>query len=80
MSHLACGLDLAGSRESVSFLAGLHTHHHQLRSVRNSNICQYDSDDNYTFQQMLGVCGTSLVLPGWLALGVTVGMGDVFRQ
>ena len=29
----------------------------------------------YMFQQMLGVCGTSLVSPGWL--GVTVGMWDV---
>ena len=26
---------------------------------------------------MPGVCGTSLVLPGWLVLGVMVGMGDI---
>ena len=26
---------------------------------------------------MLGVCGTSLVSPGWLDLGVSVGMVDV---
>ena len=26
---------------------------------------------------MLGVCGTSLGLSGWLALGITVGMGNV---
>ena len=32
---------------------------------------------NYMFQQMLGVCGRSLVLPGWLVLGVTVRMCDV---
>ena len=28
-------------------------------------------------QQMLGVCSTSLVLPGWLVLGITTGMCDV---
>ena len=36
-----------------------------------------NSNNNYTFQQMLLVCWTSLVLPGWLVLGVTVGMGHV---
>ena len=25
---------------------------------------------------MLGVCGTSLISPGWLVLGITVGMLD----
>ena len=29
------------------------------------------------FQQMLGVYGTSLVSPGWLVLGVMVGMCDI---
>ena len=29
------------------------------------------------FQHMLGVCGASLVLPGWLVLGVMVDTGDV---
>ena len=24
------------------------------------------------FQQMLGVCGTTLVSPGWLGLGITL--------
>ena len=26
---------------------------------------------------MLGVCGASLVSPGWLVLGITEGMGDI---
>ena len=29
------------------------------------------------FQQMLGVCGASLVSPDWLVLGVTVGTPDL---
>ena len=32
------------------------------------------------FQQMLGVCGTSLVLPSWHVLGILVGTGDVHAQ
>ena len=36
-----------------------------------------NSNNNYTIQQMLLVFWTSLVLPGWLVLGVTVGMGHV---
>ena len=31
----------------------------------------------HAFQQMLGVGDTSLVLPDWLVLGVTVGMCDI---
>ncbi len=33
--------------------------------------------DTRTFQQMLGVGDTSLVVPDWLLMGVTVGMCDV---
>ena len=33
---------------------------------------------SYMFQQMQGVCHTSLVLLGWLVLGVTIGTGDVY--
>ena len=36
-----------------------------------------NNDNNNKFQQMLGVCGISLVLPGWLVLSVVVCMGDV---
>ena len=32
----------------------------------------------YMVQQMLHVCGTSLVLPGWLVLGVMVGTCECF--
>ena len=35
------------------------------------------SKNDCMFQQMLDVCGTSLVLPNWLILGVTVGTCDV---
>ena len=35
------------------------------------------NNNKYMFQQMLGVCDTSLVSPGWLVLGVTVGECDV---
>ena len=35
------------------------------------------SDSDYTFQQMLGVCGTNLVSPGWLVLWVTLGLCNV---
>ena len=34
-------------------------------------------ENSYRSQEMLGVCGTSLVSPGWLVLGDMVGMGDV---
>ena len=41
-----------------------------FRYNSNSNV-------NYMLQQMLGVCGASLVSPGWLVLGIAVVMGNV---
>jgi len=33
---------------------------------KNNSVNHNNHDDNYTFQQLLGVMHTSLVLPGWL--------------
>ena len=37
----------------------------------------HNNNENHMFQQMLGVCGTRLVSPGWLVLGIMVGTDDV---
>ena len=34
-------------------------------------------NNSYIFPAMLGVCGTNLVSPGWLVLGVSVGTCEV---
>ena len=39
----------------------------------NNNNDVSNNDNGDMVQQVLGVCGTCLVLPGWLVLGVTVG-------
>ena len=38
--------------------------------------CNSDNND-HMFQHMQGVCGASVVLQGWLVLGVMIGTGDV---
>lgn len=44
----------------------------------SSSSSSSDGDNNsHMFQQMLGLSGTSLVLPGCLVLGITAGMCDV---
>ncbi len=53
---------------------------HTSIQIMNNNQHHHNrnhSNNTYTLQQMLDVCSTSLVLPGWLVLGIMVGTCDV---
>ncbi len=68
MTGTATGLPVQLARSAAADPAGMH------RACKNRNKKNVNS---HTLQQLLGVCGTCLISPGWLVLGVPVGTCDV---
>ena len=66
-----------GACNVYTIVSPLNLPHVAYSCCRTTNIvckpCCNNDDNTYMFQGMLGVCGTSLVSPGWLVLGITVG-------